>query len=191
MPKLLSEYEEREREAVAVLERANIRIAVEKMEAAPLCPNREKSERRGTCRKCDGTHGDHFRVTIARYPQPLNLRPEVAPSAVYAFDFWGAYSDTRAAAELGKGQKGRPFGKLYKAPDVIDCILSDMAYETTADEVYDEFGPMRPSLCLAIVDHARKLRDVIPDAVAEKARDVLEGRDEETAADADMTTAGG
>lgn len=177
-------YAKREAAAVAVLEKAGIKITPERVTAAPLCPTwgrpkaLEAGFPRGSCRLCGQTHGDHYRITIQRMKEKIGTMPEL-PTASYAFDFWGAYADTREAADNGEPGRGRPWGKTYRAPDVIDCILSDLTYEQTPDEIYAEFGPMEPSACLAIAEHAAKLRQVIPDAVADEARAALDGRDEE------------
>lgn len=83
---------------------------------------------------CDHMHGDRHEVTISR-----------ADGKSITFDFWNSVADVEE-------------GKTLTNYSVLACISSDAQGPTNPDEVYEEFGDMKPSQAIAISEFAKKLQ---------------------------------
>ena len=71
-----------------------------------------------------------------------------------AFPFWDSLHNKQA-------------GKTPTVYSVLACVASEMSMPQTADEVFDEFGEMKPSQCESIAEWSRKLNQFFTPAEAE------------------------
>jgi hypothetical protein len=71
------------------------------------------------------------------------------------FDFWGSIDARVKAVRNGFGGVTMQHPTAY---DVLACISGDASAPDDADEVAAEFGIVKPSQALAIVEFGRKLR---------------------------------
>ena len=79
-------------------------------------------------------HGDRFRVTIKR-----------KAGKSMSFDFWNSLHDA---------QHGNP----PTAYNILSCVSSDAQNPTNPDDVFEEFGEMKPSQAVMIAKFALKLQ---------------------------------
>ena len=81
------------------------------------------------------THGRKYNIGfMRRFDQPS-----------LEFNFWGSKHDQED-------------GKHPTAYDVLSCISSDASQPEDPDEVYAEYGNMKPSQCIAIAEFSKKLK---------------------------------
>ena len=56
--------------------------------------------------------------------------------------------------------------------DVLACVAADASSATTPDEVYEDFGPMKPSTANRIAEHTHRLRRFFTEAELDRLGDV-------------------
>ena len=99
------------------------------------------------------THGFRYVVTIAR-----------TNGQALEFDFWGSIADRQKAIE----SRSKLAGKVNApALDAYDVLAGLDASPLEADEVYAEFGGMKPSRAEEIAAFNRKVRAFFTDAELE------------------------
>jgi len=103
---------------------------------------------------CDGKHihGDRYRITIKRMNRDRN------PKSI-SFDFWNSLKDRE------EGNRPTPY-------DVLSCISSEASSPTNPDEVFAEYGDMKPSQAVAIAKFAQKLQDFFTGAELESLQEI-------------------
>lgn len=92
----------------------------------------------------DSPHGIKYYVTIRKGDTTSKIR----------FPFWDSLHNEQQ-------------GKKPSVYDVLACVASDLSMPQTADEVYSEFGEMKPSQCGTIAAWARKLNEFFTEAERE------------------------
>ena len=104
----------------------------------------------GACANNGCCHGDRYRVTL-KLRRPGDA-PRLMPAAGHtiSFDFWNSLHDSTRGVRPG----------YY---DILACVSSDLSAPTDADEVAEEFGPMKPSQALVIAKHAARLQAFFTD----------------------------
>lgn len=177
-----SEYEKR---AKKIADKIGIEIVCAYQgEQCPEWSDKSKKVRTpATCKECGDVHGDKFRVTIKRKEGKGSV----------SFDFWASWADCYVEIKPHMIGSPREFGKvglsiyhsnMYHAGqvvqrehkpgyyDILACVYSDMCSSTDPDEIYDEFGEMKPSRANAIAAHARKLQKFFTDDEREQLSEV-------------------
>jgi hypothetical protein len=111
------------------------------------CPPWEGREERSrySSRDCGRIHGDLYYATIRR---------EHDERASITFDFWNSQSDSDKGGAPG----------YY---NILASVSSDAQGPTTADEVYAEYGDMKPSQAEAVAAFARRLQRFFTEAERE------------------------
>lgn len=85
------------------------------------------------CGECGNYHGNHYEVTICK------------PKQTFTFDYYNSFRDAKE-------------NKTPTVYDIICCMASDASMSTDPDDIYDEFGPMKPSQAYRIAGHATTLK---------------------------------
>lgn len=178
----LSKYEEN------ALRIANeIGIEIKTCYQGGQCPEWSASERsyRNTCEDCGTIHGDKYRVTIKR---------KGLKNAGISFDYWASWASCNKTVRELRAMKHSEIQKLGIALtsgllhehdsnvvkirhkpsdyDILACISGDMFGSTNPDEIYEEFGEMKPSRALHIAEHNLKLQSFFSEAERLKIADV-------------------
>ena len=92
----------------------------------------------------DSPHGIKYYVTIRKGDTASKIR----------FPFWDSLHNQQQ-------------GKKPTVYDILACVSSDLSMPQTADEVYSEFGEMKPSRAETIAAWSRKLNEFFTPAEAE------------------------
>ena len=144
--KMETKYEEA---AAQMAERLGIGVTIH--DGDGRCPPwADEKELRGTCPRCKATHGDHYRIELTG---PNGRR--------FESEYWNSYINSKAFADKENAGMGLSFYERNKPKrpgvyDVLSCIVSEATCPQEADEVAEEFGPMKPSRAEAIAVAARK-----------------------------------
>lgn len=91
----------------------------------------------------DSPHGIKYNVTLTK-----------ASGGKLRFPFWGSQYDMERGEDVS----------VY---DVLACVASDLLSPQTADEVYNEYGEMKPSAAERIAKWSRELNAFFTPAEAE------------------------
>ena len=92
-----------------------------------------------TPKPCKHVHGDRYRVTLRR-----------KSGEALSFDFWGSLT------EKEKGLHPTEY-------NVLAALGADASAPTDPDEVYEEYGDLKPSQAQAIARFARRLQTFFSD----------------------------
>jgi len=92
------------------------------------------------------THGDRYRVTIKRNAEEFGSSITAFGPRSISFDYWNSYHDMRES-------------KRPTAYDVLTTVGSDSQPPTDADEVLEEYGPMKIAQARLVATFARRLQD--------------------------------
>jgi hypothetical protein len=97
----------------------------------------------GDCKKTGKhIHGDGYLITIKRTGADAHNDMR---TGLISFEFWNSLH----AVETGESPTSY---------DVLACISNDINMPVSPDEIYDEFGGMKPSQAIAIAEFGKKLR---------------------------------
>lgn len=166
----LSKYEEN-----AIRIANEIGIEIKSCYQGGQCPewSSPNPEGRRYCEDCSNVHGDKYRITIKR-------KGARGQAASLSFDYWASWASCNKTVRELRAMKHSDIQKLGLALtsgllhehdnkvvkirhkpsdyDILACISGDMFGSTNPDEIYEEFGAMKPSQTLRIAEHNRKVQ---------------------------------